>query len=168
MFERKQYDLTKAEINEQFNNAHINFGFHRSPDDKDQELNNLNLDSNENISKLESVDSNLPSELVSPSESKSPFKNRLSLRSNSSNKEKLTRNDNSFERGESILFERKSMTPELETAIKWNDLTVNINVKGKSKKILDNVCGEVNNLEIMVNCLFFIYIILLTFFLFEF
>ena len=40
---------------------------------------------------------------------------------------------------------------ELETVIKWNNLELEMTVNGKNKKILDNVSGEVNNLEIQVS-----------------
>lgn len=38
---------------------------------------------------------------------------------------------------------------ELETVIKWENLEVEVNVKGQMKKILHNVNGEINNLQIM-------------------
>ena len=54
-----------------------------------------------------------------------------------------------LERATSIFQERRSVIPELETVIKWDNLELEVNAKGKMKKILDNVSGEVNNLEIM-------------------
>ena len=54
-----------------------------------------------------------------------------------------------FERATTIFRERRSVVPELETVIKWDNLELEVNAKGKAKKILDNVSGEINNLEIM-------------------
>lgn len=42
----------------------------------------------------------------------------------------------------------KPTDPELETVIKWDNLELEITAKGKTKKILDNVNGEVNNLQL--------------------
>lgn len=120
-------------INQHYNqnNAHVNFGFSRSTDD--QELNDI--DRVHNTDKSDNFDS-LP---IPPPIARRPKK--LSSRRGS--------NDVNFERGESIFFERKSIIPELETVIKWDSLQYEITAKGKTKKILDNVSGEVNNLEIM-------------------
>ena len=147
MFDRnRKYDVSKAHqlpneqtsglnptfnrINQHYNqsNAHINFGFNRSSDD--QELNDL--DKVNNSDKLDSIAT--PPPIVA-------------------RKRSLIRHeeDVNFERGESIFFQRKSIVPELETVIKWDNLELEITAKGKKKKILDNVSGEVNNLEIQVS-----------------
>lgn len=54
-----------------------------------------------------------------------------------------------FDRAVTIFRERRSVVPELETVIRWEHLELEVNAKGKTKKILDDVSGEVNNLEIM-------------------
>lgn len=109
-------------------NAHVNLAFNRS--NEDQELNDFD--------KINSGDMSPP-----PIRMRSPSKLRR-LRSPSKQHDELN-----IERGETIFFERKSIIPELETVIKWDHLEYEVTSKGKTKKILDNVSGEVNNLEIM-------------------
>ena len=42
-----------------------------------------------------------------------------------------------------------SFKHELSTVVKWNQISVEVNAGSKSKKILDNISGEVNNLEMI-------------------
>lgn len=102
-------------------NAHANPSYQISPDD--QELDNL--------SKVNNYKSDASIERPS-------FKARLKFKSDKGN----------YERAEALYSLRKSIKPELETVIKWRNLMVEVLVKGKTKKILDNVSGEVNNVEI--------------------
>lgn len=144
MFDRnKKYDVSKAHqmpnepselgstfnhINQQYNlNAHVNLAYNRSNDD--QELDDVDKMSQ----KFDSITS---TPALSP---------RLRAKKNVRHAE----DEVNFERGESIFFERKSIIPELETVIKWDNLDLEVTTKDGSKKILDNVSGEVNNLDIM-------------------
>ena len=147
MFDKnKKYEVSKAhsdparaELNSIFNqinpynpyNAHVNFGFNRS--NEDQEVNNFDKITEQDIS--DSLKAPTPIQIRSPS------KRAKNLR--------YQPEEVNYERGESIFFERKSIVPQLETVIKWDKLELEVNAKGQMKKILDNVSGEVNNLEIM-------------------
>lgn len=62
-------------------------------------------------------------------------------------KRKLSNETIRLGHAESLYSLRLSIKPKLETVVRWTNLKVKVNVKGIPKKILDNVSGEINNLE---------------------